>query len=520
MAVVKQRYPIGQQDFAGIREEGRVYIDKTALIYELVHDAKYIFLSRPRRFGKSLLLSTLRYYFEGRKDLFEGLKIMYLETVWRRHPVLHLELSRIDQLDPDSLKNFLNFQFSEWEEKYEVSNVPEGFSARFCKIITQAAEITGNKVVILVDEYDNPLINTLDKDDIHESNRTLLKSIYSNLKAMDSYIRFGFITGITRFSNTSIFSGLNNLTDISLDNNYSAICGFTPEEIREFMWPGVEGLAEKLSISSEEALQVLKNEYDGYHFSDELIDVYNPFSLLNCLYRSRIDNYWINSGVPEFLVKRLRANEKDFNSLFNSSADPMELATVDVAFQSPVALMFQTGYLTIKSYDFEDNVYKLGIPNREVDRGLFRFLLGSYLPSSSSDGNSMLRDMSRSLKEGKPDRFFELLQSFLAPISPQMDGHVSELAFERTLYIIFHMLGFYVHAEQYTSNGRIDLLIETQDYVYVIELKRDKSAEEALKQIDEKGYALAWKFDDRRLFKIGVNFSTEKRNITAWKIAE
>ena len=514
------KYPIGQQDFAGIIRDGWLYIDKTGLIYRLVNNDKYIFLSRPRRFGKSLLLSTIRYYFEGRKELFEDLQIMELEKHWKKHPVLHLELSGTMPGDPDSLKSVLDFQFREWEKRYDIENISKSLSQRFATIIREACIKTGERVVVLIDEYDNPLINTIHLKETYESNRELLKSVYSNLKSMDEFIRFAMLTGVSRFSNTTVFSGLNNLRDISFDNDYSTICGFTAEEIRRKMWDGVERLAGYEECSPEEAMVLLKDEYDGYHFSEIMADIYNPFSLLNCLASSRIDNYWIQSGVPEFLVRRLKETPISYQKLFSASGTSESLTASDAAFDSPVALFYQTGYLTIKGYDRKTRRFRLGIPNKEVDEGLFNYLLKGYYSYNVLDAEDRLKEMTACLEKGEPESFLERLKETLAGIPYHLHGKMTELDFERTLFVIFHIMGYHIHCELATSAGRIDLTVATGDYLYIIELKLDKSAEEALEQIERKAYALQWKNDGRKIFKIGVNFSSETRNIADWKILE
>ena len=519
MEVKRLKYPVGRQDFASLREDGCVYVDKTENIFNLVQDNKYVFLSRPRRFGKSLLLSTIRYYFEGRKDLFEGLKIMDLEKDWKRHPVLHLELGSIDCSNEIGLSAEINRQLKHWESEYGVTEISESLSSRFRNVIISARKQSGQRVVILIDEYDNPLINSIHNREIYDINRNLLKSVYSNLKGMDEYIRFAMLTGVSRFSNTTVFSGLNNLQDITFNVQYSDICGFTRDEIEQYLWTGVRDLAQAEGCLPKEALELLKKEYDGYHFSERLIDIYNPFSLLNCLHNQKIDNYWIQSGLPTFLARKLDKSSSPFSSIFNSKEDSISLSTVDAAFDSPVALLYQTGYLTIKSYDRELKEYRLGIPNREVDHGLFRFLLGHYSMTSPGDASKNLREMARMLQKGEPDKFMETLQVVMSPISYHLQGKMTETDFERTLFVIFHVLGFHVHSQLATSRGRIDLTVETKDYVYVMELKLDKSAEKALEQIEEKDYSLPWRHDGRKVFKIGISFSSEKRNIGSWIIA-
>ena len=517
-----QLYPIGTQDFEKIRNYNMVYVDKTDLIYKMVRRPQYVFLSRPRRFGKSLLLSTIQAYFEGKKELFEGLAISGLEKEWKQYPVFHLQLNGIDANLADSLNAELFRQFSIWERMYGLSKGSPIAGTHFRELIKEAYDKHGKQVVILIDEYDNPLINIIDDKAVHESLKDQLKSVYSALKDMDGCIRFGMITGVSRFTNTTIFSGLNNLNDITFSDEYATICGFSREEITRDLWPGVEKLAQKLKTSSEEALDILKRVYDGYHFSAEMADIYNPFSLLNCLDESKISNYWMQSGVPEFLARKLGRDKISFSRLFSAEATELTLSATDAAFDDPVALFYQTGYLTIKEARMEDyqEVFTLGIPNKEVNEGLFQFLLGKYTFSNSMEGSQSLKEMAKCLDKGDPEGFLSRLQSLLAPIGYHLQGKMTEVDFERTMFVIFHILGFHVHSELATSYGRIDLIVETKEYVYVMEIKLGHSAQEALEQIEKKDYALAWKNDGRKVFKIGISFSSEKRNIEEWKIVE
>lgn len=516
-----QRYPIGQQDFANIRKEGKVYVDKTELIYNLVNgSSNYIFLSRPRRFGKSLLLSTIQAYFEGEKELFDGLAITGLEKNWVKHPVLHLELSRANALDPESLKSTIDQQFVIWEKKYDVEDKPSSLSARFANIIITAHERTGQRVVILIDEYDNPLINSLHHDLIHESNRELLKAIYSNLKALDRNIRFAMLTGVSRFTRTSIFSGLNNLTDVTFSDRYSSICGFTLEEINKFLVDGVSSLAKKKGVTLNEAFGLLKDAYDGYHFSQAGEDIYNPFSLMKALEAGEIKSYWVETATPEFLVKKLKGSHRLLESIFNESVRETTLREEDTSSSSPVSLLFQTGYLTIKSYDPQKMKYRLGIPNREIEHGLFEDLLVSYTGYGRDYGLDLMEEMSHSLQSGSPEDFLSQLRSFLSGIPGIINPHrIEELNLENTIYVLMKAMGKLVQAEQQTSSGRIDLLIKTSHFIYILELKIDKTAQEALDQIKRKEYDLPYRFDGRKIFNIGVNFSSQTRNITDWLIS-
>ena len=511
-------YPIGQQDFRKIREEGKIYVDKTAIIYDLVKKYSYIFLSRPRRFGKSLLLSTIKSYFEGEKELFKGLAVYDLEKEWRRHPVLHLMLSSSNPGDHDSLKTILDQQFRDWENKYEVRDPLGDLSARFRDIIYYAEKKTGEKVVILIDEYDNALVNTIHRDEVHEKNRELLKSIYSNLKDMDAYIRFGMLTGVSRFSRAGIFSGLNNLSDITFVEKYSTICGFSEEEIRKYLWRGVEEIGKKYDTDADGAMQLLKANYDGYHFSQELIDVYNPFSLLNALAFKSIENYWIHSGTPEFLIKALQESHEPLSEIFNSEADSMSLQSNDAVFESPVALLYQTGYLTIKGYDRAFNAYQLGVPNKEVREGFFSVLWTKLTGRDRLKSMRKLRGLQELLESGDAEGFMEGLRSFMAGIPYHLTSKAPEVYFENNLFVIFQLMGVDVRAEDETSWGRIDLTVKTDKYIYIIEIKVDKPAEEALRQIEKKDYALKYKLENKKVVCIGATFDSHTRNLEQFLI--
>ena len=514
----RQRYPIGQQNFENIRKEKKVYVDKTGLVFDLVREYNYVFLSRPRRFGKSLLLSTIQSYFEGREDLFRGLAIHDMEREWKRHPVFMLSLSRIDANDEKSLASTLSMQFGRWEEEYGITTKEDSLASRFSVIIETAFRKTGERVVVLVDEYDNPLINTLHKGALHESYRTLLKSIYSTLKDMDAYIRFGMLTGVSRFSRTTIFSGLNNLSDITFSDRYATICGFTEEEIRRDLWQGVENLAQKRKITAEAALEELKTAYDGYHFSEECPDMYNPFSLLLALAEERISDYWVTTATPEFLVEKLKNSRQNFTKIFNDKVSEKSLASIDTVFSSPVSLLFQTGYLTIKSYDAAENKFYLKVPNQEVERGLFPALLGAFVGQDEEDSRGETAKMGEFLDNGKPEEFLERCKIFLAGIPYSVMPTVSEIFFEHTMYLIFRTIPMEVEGESETAYGRRDIVVKTEKYIYIFELKLDGDAGAALRQIEEKGYALPYAHDGRHIIKIGVNFSSHTRNILDWQI--
>ena len=518
--MLRQKYPIGLQDFAGIREDGYIYIDKTADIYDLVNTGKYIFLSRPRRFGKSLLLSTLRYYFEGRKDLFKGLKIMDLEKDWKKYPVIHIKLSTIEPDSHESLVATLNEQFQRIENEYGVEEIQSSLGARFSRIITTAFQKRGMRVVILIDEYDNPLINTLAKSDIHKKNHDLLKSIYANLKDQDEYIRFGMLTGVSRFSKMTVFSGINNLLDITFHNRFSAICGITEKEIHERLTPGVENFARENSQSPGEAFEILKKYYDGYHFSEQSPDIYNPFSLFHALEEGRIGSYWLLTATPEFLVKKLKESNEDLSIVFQDTTDMASLAMEDTTFSSPVALLYQTGYLTIKGYDKERRLYKLGLPNLEVESGFISTLLGAYIGKDKIKSGTEAAYLKQLLIEGKTEEFIEGLIIFFSGIPYTVIPVMSEKYFQNALYLTFRVMGMDIEAEKATSFGRSDIIIKTGKYIYIFELKLDGSAQMALQQIERKGYALPYGGDRRKTIKIGIDFSSATRNIREWAIAE
>lgn len=512
------KYPIGSQNFEILRKSDFVYIDKTGLIYKLVDENRFVFLARPRRFGKSLLLSTLQAYFEGKKELFKGLAIENIEKEWNNYPVFHLEFSKVNNSSHSDLIEEVQRQIADLERKYEIPELDMNLGSRFANLIKTVSEKTGKQVVILIDEYDSPLINTLHDEKLHEQNRSLLKSVYSNLKGLDAYIQFAILTGVSRFSKMEIFSGLNNLYDITFDNAYSTICGFTETEILNYLGEGINQLASHENISKQEAVELLKKNYDGYHFTISSPDIYNPFSLLSALHKKEFGSFWFLTATPSFLVERLYVLGVNLSSLLNSEVSPTMLASADASHSSPIALLFQTGYLTIKGYEKEWDAYKLGIPNLEVKKGLFEEMSNIFQHKDSSDILPLLRKITCSLKEGNPEEFLLALKSYLATIPASLTQKSSELYFENNIYIILTLLGIYCRTEVSISKGRIDVEIQTENYIYILELKLDKSVEEALKQIEEKSYALPYEHLDKTVFKIGINFSSETRNITKWVI--
>ena len=516
MEKIPVRYPIGIQSFEKLRELSYLYVDKTELIYNLVHSSNCVFLSRPRRFGKSLLLSTIQAYFEGKRELFRGLAMERLETEWPVHPVLMLSLATYRADNRGNLEDILDVQFSEWEKLYDVRPETADLSMRFRKIIMAAYERTGQPVVILVDEYDHPLIETMHDEERLEAHRLLLKSVYVNIKDLDRYIRFTMLTGVSRFSKMTIFSGLNNLQDISLNYRYAPICGITESELRDNFRQGIEELARMRRTDPEGAVALLKTNYDGYHFTAECPDIYNPFSVLCAFSEGRIGAYWFQSGTPEFLVRHIRAGNNFLPDMFDETVEERTLSSNDLFKAKPTALLYQTGYLTIKGYE-EPERYRLGIPNLEVRKGLFEDLASIYFEKDYEAIYNYVYDVRKLLEERRVDEAMERLRTFMAGIPYEFAENAVELHYENNLFIIFVLVGVDARPKWHTSQGRIDLLLRMRNYIYVIELKRDGTPEEALEQIREKDYSRQFMGDPRPVVELGVTFSTKTRNITAWK---
>ena len=510
------RYPIGIQSFEKLRELGYLYVDKTDLIYDLVNISNCVFLSRPRRFGKSLLLSTIQAYFEGKKELFKGLAIENLVSEWTKHPVLKLSLATYNSARENSLNEILDNQFIAWEKQYNVDISTSDLSSRLGNIIKGAYNATGQSVVILVDEYDNPIIETMHDPERSEAHRLLLKSIYVNIKDLDQYIRFTMLTGVSRFSKMTVFSGLNNLRDISFNDDYSTICGITEDELRsELFNQGIEKLALKKSTDREGAIALLKANYDGYHFTEECPDIYNPFSLLWALADRKIGAYWFQSGTPEFLVRQIQKGNKFLPEMFDETVEQKTLSSGDISSTDATALMYQTGYLTIKGHE-EPDLYHLGIPNLEVRKGFFEDLARYYFDADDTTVSRNVREVRKLLEEERVDEAMHRLQTFMAGIPYEFAEKATELHYENNLFIIFVLIGVDARPEWHTSQGRIDLILSMRNYIYIIELKRDGTPEEALAQIREKGYARQFAADPRPVINLGITFSTATRNITAW----
>ena len=514
----KYRYAIGQQDFKTMREDEAHYVDKTAFIERIVRSkSKYYFLARPRRFGKSLFLSTLRYFFQGERELFKGLYIDSTDWNWEEYPVLYLDLNTDRYAEKSMLDGVLDYMFRKWEEKYGVEVKDTNPSQRFKNIIATAHERTGKQVVILVDEYDKPLVGNLDKDDNFEHYRAALASIYSNFKSSAEHIRLVFLTGVSRFSKLSVFSDLNNISDISFADDFSDVCGITERELHENFPEGIQRLADEYEVSYKEICIRLKENYDGYRFAKRGSDIYNPWSLLKALEEPRIGNFWNATGAASIVAKVLRDADVDIEEILNAQWDLSKLAGLDLRNADPTALLYQTGYLTIGDYDSRRDTVRLKVPNNEVKDGLFNDLLECYVKVRRGTPESVVRNLIYNLEDGEPEKMMKNLDAYFAgvPYDMKMDN---ENNFHNAFYILMTLIGIDAKTEVHTSDGRIDLLIETSKFIYIIELKYDSTPDEALRQIDEKGYADKFDSDSRKLFRIGVSFSSAKRRIEGWKI--
>ena len=513
-----QRYPIGIQTFSEIREGNYLYIDKTEYVYRMTHSASsYMFLSRPRRFGKSLLTSTLHSYFSGRKELFHGLAMEKLEKEWTEYPVLHFDMSTAKHADSEQLLQELNLKLYGYEQIYGRLEEEVNPNQRLMGLIKRAYEQTGKKVVVLIDEYDAPLLDVVHERENLDVLRNIMRNFYSPLKACDPYLRYVFLTGITKFSQLSIFSELNNIKNISMDEPYAAICGISEDEIRLQMKDDLGGLAKKLEITPEEALMKLKENYDGYHFTSPSPDIYNPFSLLNAFADGKFGSYWFGSGTPTYLVKMLdkfgvKPSEIGRRQLKSSVFDaPTETMT------DAVPLLYQSGYITIKDYNKMLDLYTLDIPNKEVRLGLMESLLPYYVNNKTPEATTMVAYLFYDIQNGDMDAALHRLQEFLSTI-PYCDNTRFEGHYQQVFYIIFSLLGYYVDVEVRTPRGRVDIVLRTKTTLYVMELKLDKSAGEAMEQIDLKNYPERFALCGLPVVKVAVSFDSERCTIGDWKI--
>ena len=519
--------PIGIQDFEYLRKNNYIYIDKTNFIYKLTRMGKPYFLSRPRRFGKSLFISTLEAYFLGKKDLFKGLAIEKYEAnnpePWAEYPVMKFSLASGEFTKENGLRVRLESSLLDFEEKYKIEKDSDELPVRFANDLKYAFQKAGRGVVVLVDECDNPLLKNINVNkEQEEENRALYKGFFAVLKDCDAYLRFVFFTGVTKFSKVSIFSDLNQLKDISLDRNYDAICGITQEELEENFVPEIEAMAAENDFTKEECLAELKRMYDGYHFCMNCPDIYNPFSLLNAFSENKLGSYWFASGTPTFLINKLKDINFDprrFEKLIK--VDETEISDYRPENADPIPLLYQSGYLTIKESNKKQLSYKLGFPNDEVKYGFLKSLAPSYLKVEDKPTPFNIILLDDAVEEGDTDAIRDWFTALFAllpyPTSGDLDS-ITEQSFQNVIYITLVVLGKYCHTEVHSSKGRADCIVETDDYVYIFEFKRDSSAREALAQIDEQGYALPYTADKRKLFKIGVNFSSTERNISEWEV--
>ena len=519
--MARKLYPIGIQTFERIRKEDKFYVDKTEYIYRMTHtDGTYFFLSRPRRFGKSLLVSTFKSYFEGKKELFEGLAIEKLEKEWNTYPVLHFDLSKGKHMEKEQLNRYLLDIIEKQEARFDCKSNKIDVNIRLDDLINAVCRKTGKQVVVLIDEYDAPLLDVAHEKEKLDELRNTMRNFYSPLKGNESMLRFVFMTGITKFSQLSIFSELNNITNVSMDEPYAGICGITKEELLTQMSDDIDALAEHLELSREETIQELKDHYDGYHFTWPSPDVFNPYSLLNCFAKQEMDDYWFGSGTPTYLINMMRKYEflpADLGETIEVGKKDFDAPTETMT--TIVPLLYQSGYVTIKGYDKPTKLYLLALPNQEIRVGLYGSLLPHYLTDKSAKANTTIAKMSVLVKKGDMDAAFCLLNDFLETV-PYCDNTHYEGHWQQTLYIMFALLTNYdILVEQHTAKGRIDITMETADAIYVMELKFNKSAEEALAQIEAKHYADAFKMSGKKMVKIGLNFSVKDEvNSLEWKI--
>jgi hypothetical protein len=526
------KYPIGIQDFESIINGGYVYVDKTSIIHQLVTKGKIYFLSRPRRFGKSLLISTLKAYFQGRKELFKGLAIDELETEWAEHPVFHLDFNGENYTEPGKLEEKIIGAVETWEAEYGRDPYKKALGDRFIYVLAQASKKYGRRSVVLIDEYDKPLLDVLDTGFttmvdgenrlLEDHHRNILKGFYSVFKGADEHLQFVLLTGVTKFSQVSVFSGFNQPSDISLDARYEALCGITEDELYEYFEVQISVLAQKYKCTPDEMKLRLKLQYDGYHFSEELTDIYNPFSILNAFDKRRIADYWFATGTPTYLIRLLNHTQENLNELTGKYYRPNQFVDYKADVEKPLPMIFQSGYLTIKDCDLDMDTYLLDFPNNEVKNGFVTMIVADYL-KSKTDAGSWVLEAVNALRNADLEQFQKQLTSFLADIPYSMrrkeDEREKERYFHYTFYLLMRMVSCYtVYTEKQQSEGRVDCIIETPHYVYVFEFKLNGTANEALKQIEDKGYVRPYEADKRKLFKVGVVFSSETGTISDFKV--
>ena len=518
-----RKLPIGIQGFTGLRKDDYIYIDKTEYIYNLAHGGKEYFLSRPRRFGKSLLLSTMKAYWEGKKELFKGLKIEELEKnnpdAWKKYPVFHFDFNGESYQVNGILEKVLDYQLTDWEENYGLKTRKENLSERFKDLLIEANKQTGLRAVVLVDEYDKPLLEVMDKPELEEHNKAVFKGFFSSLKKLDEYLKFVFITGVTKFEKISIFSDLNQLRDISFTKDYAEICGITEKEIRSNFLPEILSLAREQELSEEECFAKLKQTYDGYHFYPKKTGVYNPFSLLNAFADGEFRSYWFSTGTPAFLVKKIADSDFDIRKFTDKTIYANEAMLSDYRADNPdlVPLLYQTGYLTIIDYEKISREYTLSFPNEEVEYGFLENLMPQYVSNCYPGSGKDIFTLRRYVESGDLENIRNVLTALFASITYTNKKSPFEHYFQSVLYLVFTLLGKLTICEMHTFSGRVDCILQTKKFIYIFELKRDGTADEALRQIEDNKYALPFSDDKRKLYKIGVVFNSNERILSDWK---
>ena len=512
-------YPVGIQTFERIRKENKLYIDKTEYIYRMTHSGGcYFFLGRPRRFGKSLLVSTFDSYFSGKKELFEGLAIEQLEKDWTTYPVLHFSMAGGKHMEKDQLQRYLLYILSENEEKYNIQNDSVDPNIRLSHLIKTLSQKTGKQVVVLIDEYDAPMLDVAHERESLDVLRNIIRNFYSPLKDCEPYLRFVFLTGITKFSQVSIFSELNNISNISMDDEYAGICGITKEELLNQMSEDIDVLAEAQDLTREETIEKLKENYDGYHFSPNSPDVYNPFSLLNCFTKKNFGAYWFSSGTPTYLINMMKKYEVLPSEISRIEADESEFDAPTENMTTIMPLLYQSGYITIKDYDKEFNYYTLDIPNKEVKVGLTKSLIPSYVTQNTLATTNTARRIAQCLAKQDMEAALQLLKTYLGTVPYCNDTHY-EGHYQQVLYIVFSLLTDYlVDVEVHTPNGRVDIVMLSRTNLYLIEVKMNKDAQTAMQQIDLKDYRQRFTLCGKPVVKVGINFDSKKGNIEDWTI--
>ena len=528
------KYPIGIQSFEQIIEGGYVYLDKTALVYDLVHEGKVYFLGRPRRFGKSLLVSTLKCYFDGKKELFKGLAMDRLEKEWRQYPVFHLSFGGQNFVEPYTLDKVLEEFVACGEQLYGKSEIALTLNSRFMAVLRNAHAKTGLRAVVLIDEYDKPLLDVMDMDisvkneygemSLEEYNRNMLRGFYSVFKETDDDLQFGLLTGVTKFSQVSVFSGFNQPNDISMDDHYEALCGITEEELYSTFDEQIKAMAARYRVSEEEMKYKLKRKFDGYHFSPDMLDIYNPFSVLNSLYKKMLDDYWFRTGTPSYLVRLLDHFDENINEIVNRYYPVNSFIDYKADKEAPLPMIYQSGYLTIKDWNMSTNSYLLDFPNDEVRHGFLTLIASNYLkPKKPAD--AWVVQVVDVMEKGDCKQLENLLTSFFASIPYSQrrkdDEREKERYFQYTFYLVLRMIScFTVFIEKEQNEGRVDCIVETPKYVYIFEFKRDGSAQDALEQIKQKGYAREYATDERKVYSIGCNFSSKTGTIDGWQLGK